>query len=247
MTLIPTSAAPVDLLAIVAHRDDAELLCGGTLARTAAQGHRTGILDLTGGERGTSGSANLRGAEATEAARVLGVSARDNAGLPDAGLQNNDEMRSIVVGMIRRFQPRVVILPFPAGRHPDHRIASQLAYDACFLAGLAKYDADGEPHRPHKLLYSLAYREDAVKPTFVVDITDQIETKLAAIRCYSSQFDGRTWGGEVFPGGDRPLYDQVRMHAARYGSLIRTEYGEPFMTVETMQVDDVVSLGVRSI
>ncbi len=241
------NASTVDLLAIVAHRDDAELLCGGTLARTAAQGYRTGILDLTRGERGTAGDADVRGAEAEAAARVLGVVARANAGLPDAGLLNTEDSRRIVVSMIRRFRPRVVILPFPAGRHPDHRIASQLAYDACFLAGLAKYDADGEPHRPHKLLYSLAYREDAVKPTFVVDITDQIETKLAAIRCYGSQFDERTWGGEVFPGGDRPLYDQVRMHAARYGSLIRTEYGEPFQTLETMRVDDVLRLDVRSL
>ena len=86
-----------------------------------------------------------------------------------------------------------------------------------------------------------------MKPTFVVDITDQIETKLEAIRCYASQFDGRTWGGEVFPGGERSLYDQVRMHAARYGSLIRTEYGEPFHTLETMRVDDVVGLEVRSL
>lgn len=238
---------PVELLAIVAHRDDAELLCGGTLARVAAQGHRTGILDLTMGERGTSGDADLRGAEAAAAARLLGVTARANAGLPDAALQNSDGTRRIVVGLIRRFRPRVVVLPYPAGRHPDHRIASQLAYDACFLSGLAKYDADGEPHRPHKILYSLAFREDAVKPTFVVDITDQIETKLAAIRCYASQFDGRTWGGEVFPGGERSLYDQVRMHAARYGALIRTEYGEPFHTLETMRVDDVVGLDVRSI
>ena len=93
----------------------------------------------------------------------------------------------------------------------------------------------------------MTYREDAVKPTFVVDITEQIETKLEAVRCYDSQFDGRTWGGEVFPGGDRPLYDQVRMHAARYGSLIRTEYGEPFFTHETVRIEDVVDLEVRSI
>jgi bacillithiol biosynthesis deacetylase BshB1 len=237
----------VDLLAIVAHRDDAELLCGGTLARAASQGYRTGILDLTRGERGTAGDADLRGAEADAAARVLGVHARHNVGLPDAGLENTNLTRLAVVSWIRTFRPRVVILPYSAGRHPDHRIASQLAYDACFLSGLARIDAAGPPHRPHKLLYSLAYREDAVKPTFVVDITDQIETKLAAIRCYASQFDGRTWGGEVFPGGERLLYEQIRMHAARYGALIRTEYGEPFHTEETMRVDDVVSLDVRSI
>ena len=166
---------------------------------------------------------------------------------PDAGLQNTPETRRTVVALIRAFRPRVVILPYPNGRHPDHRIASQLGYDACFLAGLKRFDAPGEPHRPHKLLYALAYREDAVKPSFVVDVTAQMETKMEAIRCYASQFDGKTWGGEVFPGGDRPLYDQVRMHAARYGSLIRTEYGEPFYIAETMEVEDVVGLGVRSI
>lgn len=240
-------APPVDLLCIAAHRDDVELLVGGTVAKTAAQGYRVGILDLTAGERGTDGSARLRGEESEAAARILGVTARCNAGLPDAGLTNTQETRSLVAGFVRAFRPRVVILPFTTGRHPDHRIASQLAYDACFLAGLSKFDAPGEPHRPHKLLYALTYREDAVKPSFVVDITEQMETKMEAIRCYSSQFDGKTWGGEVFPGGDRPLYDQVRMHAARYGSLIRTEYGEPFHVVETMQVDDVVALPVRSI
>jgi N-acetylglucosamine malate deacetylase 1 len=245
VTLPETPA--VDLLAIAAHRDDVELLCGGTLARAAAQGHRTGILDLTEGERGTSGSAALRGEEAEAAARVLGVLARRNAGLPDAGLQNTPDTRALVAGFIRAFRPRTVILPFPEGRHPDHRIASELAYDACFLAGLGKFPAPGEPHRPHKLLYALTYREDPVKPSFVVDITDQIEAKMEAIRCYASQFDGRTWGGEVFPGGDRPLYEQVRMHAARYGSLIRTAYGEPFFVRETMYVDDVVGLEVRSI
>lgn len=240
-------APPVDLLAIAAHRDDVELLCGGTLARAAARGHRVGILDLTRGERGTDGSADLRGREADAAAAVLGVTARRNAGLPDAGLENTPETRRLVASFVRAFRPRTVILPYLAGRHPDHRIASQLGYDACFLAGLAKLDAPGEPHRPYKLLYALTYREDPVKPSFVVDITAQMETKMEAIRCYASQFDGKTWGGEVFPGGERSLYDQVRMHAARYGSLIRKEYGEPFHVVETMEVEDVVELSVRSI
>jgi bacillithiol biosynthesis deacetylase BshB1 len=240
-------APKVDLLAIAAHRDDVELLCGGTLAKAAAQGYKTGILDLTRGEMGTAGSADVRGDESEAAARTLGVTARRNANLPDASLENKPETRLVVVRWIRAFRPRVVILPYPAGRHPDHRVASELGYDACFLAGLAKLPSLGEPHRPHKLLYSLAYREEPVKPTFVVDITDQIEQKLAAVRCYASQFDGRTWGGEVFPGGERPLYEQVRMHAARYGSQIRTEYGEPFYTPETVRIDDVVGLDVRSI
>ncbi len=241
----PTPA--VDLLAIAAHRDDVELLCGGTLARAAAQGYRTGILDLTRGEMGTAGSADLRGAEAESAAKALGVSARRNAGFPDAGLENTIESRHWLVAYLRAFRPSTVILPYLKGRHPDHRIASELATDSCFLAGLSKLPIEGDPHRPKKILYSLAYREDAVKPTFVVDITEQMDAKMAAIRCYHSQFEGKTWAGEVFPGGDRPLYEQVRMHAAHAGSLIRTEYGEPFYTRETVRVDDVMRLGVRSL
>ena len=240
-------APPVDLLAIAAHRDDVELLCGGTLAKAAAQGYRTGILDLTRGEMGTDGSADLRGEEADAAAKVLGATARRNAGFPDAGLENTPATRAHVASYIRAFRPRVVILPYMDGRHPDHRIASQLGYDACFLAGLGKLPIRGEAHRPTKILYSLTYRENPVKPTFVVDVTAQMETKMRAIECYDSQFSGKTWGGEVYPGGERPLYEQIRMHAARYGSLIRTEYGEPFYTAETMAVDDVVALGVRSI
>ena len=243
-----TDLAPrVDLLAIAAHRDDVELLCGGTLAKVAAQGYRTGILDLTRGEMGTDGSADLRGQEADAAATILGVTARRNAGFPDAGLENTPETRAHVASFIRAFRPRVVILPFMEGRHPDHRIASQLGYDACFMAGLAKLPIPGPPHRPIKILYALAYRENAMKPTFVVDITEQIDTKMQAVEAYDSQFRGKTWGGEVFPGGDRPLYEQVRMHAARYGALIRTAYGEPFYTAETMLVDDVVKLEVRSL
>jgi len=151
----------------------------------------------------------------------------------------------VVVEQIRYFKPRVVILPYPVGRHPDHRVASELARDACFLAGLAKYDAPGVPHRPHKVLYALAYREDPVKPTFVVDISAQMERKMAAIRCYASQFDGAKNAGEIFPTG-QDLYSLVEVQNAHYGSLIRTRYGEPFFTQETMRVDDVVALEVQS-
>jgi bacillithiol biosynthesis deacetylase BshB1 len=236
---------PVDVLAIAAHRDDVELTCAGTLARAADQGYRTGILDLTAGETGTRGSAELRAREAEAAAKLLGVSERRNAGLPDAHLHNTEETRRVVVEQIRHFAPRVVILPFAVGRHPDHRVASELGRDACFLAGLARYDAGGTPHRPHKILYALAYREDPVKPTFVVDISAQFERKLAAIRCYASQFDGAKAAGEIFPTG-QDLYSLVETQNAHYGSLIRCRYGEPFFTHETMLVDDVVALGVQS-
>ncbi len=236
---------PVDLLAIAAHRDDVELTCAGTLIRAREDGHATGILDLTSGETGTRGSAELRGQEAARAAEIMGVRERRNAGLPDAGLQNSEEMRRVVVEQIRHFAPRVVILPFPVGRHPDHRVASELSRDACFLAGLAKYPAGGTPHRPHKILYALAYREDPVKPTFVVDISAQFERKMQAIRCYSSQFDGAKAAGEIFPTG-QDLYSLVEVQNAHYGSLIRTRYGEPYFTHETVRIDDVVQLQVQS-
>ena len=235
----------VDLLAIAAHRDDVELTCGGTLIRAADMGHVTGILDLTACEMGTRGSAALRAEEADRAARVLGVAERRNAGLPDAGLVNDAATRRILVEQLRHFRPRVVILPFPVGRHPDHRIASEAARDACFLSGLARYDAAGEPHRPAKVLYALAYREDPVKPTFVVDISEQFERKLAAVRCYASQFDGAKAAGEIFPTG-QDLYALVETQSRHYGSLIRRPFGEPFFTHETMQVDDVVTLPVES-
>ena len=126
---------PVDLLAIAAHRDDVELTCAGTLLKARDAGYSTGILDLTAGESGTRGSADLRGQEAKPSGRrTLGVSERLNAGLPDAHLHNTDATRRVVVELIRHFAPRtVVILPFPVGRHPDHRIASELGRDACFL------------------------------------------------------------------------------------------------------------------
>lgn len=236
----------VDLLAIAAHRDDAELTCGGTLAKAARAGHRVGILDLTQGESGTRGSAATRTAEADAATKVLGVAVRANAGLADAHLQNDEASRVEVVSQIRALRPRVVILPFPVGRHPDHRIASELARDACYLAGLKKYPAPGDPHRPFKILYALAYREDPVKPSFVVDITDDFDTKLRAIHCYASQFDGATAAGEIFPTG-QDLYELIRVQSAHYGSLIRRPYGEPYFTHETVAVDDVLRLGVQSL
>jgi len=235
----------LDLLAIAAHPDDVELTCGGTLAAAVRQGHTVGILDLVAGETGTSGSAALRLREAAAAARALGVHARENARLHDAHLHNTDAARRAVVEWIRRFRPRTVILPFPVGRHPDHRIASELGRDACYLAGLRRYDAPGRPHRPHKILYALAYREDPVKPTFVVDVSRTFAAKMRAIRCFKSQFDGAASAGEIFPTGQH-LYDLIETQAAHYGSLIRARYGEPFYTQETVAVDDVVALEVQS-
>lgn len=235
----------VDLLAIAAHRDDVELTCSGTLIKAARQGYKTAIIDFTQGELGTRGSAAIRAAEASKAAEIMGVQARENLNLPDGGVVNDLATREIVTRAIRRFKPKIVIAPAREGRHPDHHTTAQLVRDACFVAGLAKYASDIPKHRPKKLIHCVSYREDIAKPTFVVDVTDEFETKMKAIRCYSSQFDDTTQAGEVFPNGE-PLYDIVRHQAAHYGSLIRTKYGEPFFTMETMRVDDIVALEVSS-
>ena len=235
----------VDVVAIAAHRDDVELTCGGTLLRAAARGQRTAVIDLTQGEMGTRGSAAVRAEEAERAAVVLGLASRENLALPDAGITNTPETRAALARLIRRLRPRVVIAPSPWARHPDHRVAAELVRDACFVAGLAKVAPDVPRHRPRKVIHCITYREDAVKPTFVVDVSDVFERKMEAIRCYASQFDEAVQAGEVYPNGE-PLYEIVRHQAARYGSLIRTRYGEPFFTHETMRVDDIAALEVST-
>lgn len=236
----------VDIIAIMAHPDDAELLCGGALIRAADQGYTTAVVDLSGGETGTAGSFEQRQLEATQAARIMGLTERVSANLPDGALENTPENRIVVARFIRWLRPRTVILHWPEGRHPDHRVASQLAQDACFVAGLGRAPIEGDPHRPEKIIYAMSYREEAVKPTFVVDISEQIDRKLDAIFAFGSQLEGRTALGDVFGGGDRPLREQIRIHAAHYGSFIRRPYGEPYWTRETVRVDDLVEFPVNS-
>ncbi len=239
--------AAVDLLAIAAHPDDAELLCGGTLLRAADAGYRTGILDLTGGEAGTWGSADTRAEEAAESARILGLAVRIGAGLSDGALSDTPEARAVVAAHVRALRPRTVILHGPGGRHPDHHAAREVGYGACFVAGLRRAPVGGEPHRPNKILYCLSYDETHRKPSFVVDISDQMERKLEALFAFRSQFEGRTWAGDIFGGGERPLREQILAHAAHYGSWIRRAYGEPFWTAETVEIADVVTMGARSL
>lgn len=223
----------------MAHPDDAELLCAGTLAKVVDLGHTAGILDLSAGESGSFGTRESRAAEAEAAARLLGVS-RHHAGLPDAALENSVAARNRVAEILREVKPRTVILHWPDARHPDHRAASELGRDACFLAGI------GGHHRPAKILYALAYQEAHVKPTFVVDITRQMARKLDAIFAFGSQFADKISMGDVLGSETRPLREQILAHHAHYGSLIRKDYGEPFWTKETVEVENVATAGVRS-
>jgi bacillithiol biosynthesis deacetylase BshB1 len=235
----------VDVLAIAAHPDDIELICGGTLISAHMLGRSTGIIDLAAGEMASRGTPELRAKEAAKAAKVMGVAVRENLGFPDGGIQNTPETRAKLAVAIRQLKPRIVITHSQHGRHPDHPIVSQLVRDACFVAGLKKVEPKVAPHRPLKVIHALSFREDNQKPTFVVDISDAFEKKLEAIACYKSQFGEAVQAGEVYPNGE-PLGDLIRHHAAHYGSLIRCRYGEPFYTTETMRVEDVASLEVAT-
>jgi bacillithiol biosynthesis deacetylase BshB1 len=236
----------LDLLAVVAHPDDAELLCGGLLAKTARQEKRVGILDLSAGELGSAGTREQRAQEAAEAGRILCLSERRCAGLPDGALTDSQEARQTVIEHLRDLRPRVVVTHWPDARHPDHAAASAIVRSACFLAGLKQIPAQGEAFRPHKLLYALTYQETETKPTFVVDISAHMQTKLEAIFAFGSQFSGKTKMGDVLGGGDRPLREQILAHHAHYGSLIRKPFAEPYWMREVVEVDDVTSLEVAS-
>lgn len=239
-----TKSRSLDILAVMAHPDDAELLCGATLAKCADRGLATGILDLTRGEAGTRGTPELRAREAEEAGRILGIAERRNAGLPDAALMNDDPSRRRVAELLRELRPRIVITHWPRGRHPDHRVASELVRDASFLAGLRGIEAEGEPTRPFALVHAAAFREDAGKPSFVVDVTEWVERKMAALACYGSQLHGVNALGEVRGGGARPLDAQIRARMAVDGSWIRAAYGEPFTVEETLELDTPMELTV---
>lgn len=296
----------LDILAIAAHRDDVEQTCGGTLLKMAQRGRRTGILDLTQGEMGTRGSAQERAAEAAEAARILQVCWREALDILDGRVENTWENRIKVARVIRQQRPRVVILPYWQGRHPDHYTASVLGYEACFLAGLGKLgktaistqqstfsreayprkqeqrteeeahgfsredhgsrvevEAHGlsrgnqeeqeaalaavaqfPPHRPFKIVYATLYYD--IRPTFVVDISEQFEARLESIYAYKSQFTDQAAGAGDFPA-HKEIRERVATMAGFYGLLAGVKYAEPFLQKEVGLVEDLLHIPVKSI
>ena len=257
----------LDLLAIAAHRDDVEQTCGGTLLKAAKRGQRTGILDLTQGEMGTRGTAEDRAREAGDAAKILGVLWREALDIPDGRVENTWENRLKVASVIRETRPRVIILPYWKGRHPDHYTASTLGYEACFLAGLAKLDlaklalshqpsafgrtsaeiepgATLPPHRPFKIVYATLYYD--IRPTFVVDISDEFDAKFASILAYKSQYLDQEAGQDLFPAHDE-IRDRVEAMARFYGMLGGVDYAEPFLQKEVGLIEDLLAIPVKSI
>lgn len=236
----------VDILAIAAHRDDVEQTCGGTLLAMHALAWTTGILDLTRGESGTRGTAAEREAEANDAARILRVRHREALDLPDGNVENTYGNRLKVAAVLRRLRPRVVILPYWQGRHPDHYTSATLGYEACFVSGLSRLSIPGgePPHRPYKILYASLYAD--VRPTFVVDITPHIETRLQSLLAYRSQYADQPEGGGLFVP-ESEVRDRTFATARHYGLLAGVRYAEPFVQKEVALVKDLMHLPVQTI
>lgn len=234
----------VDILAIAAHRDDVEQTCGGTLLKMRSLGLETGILDLTQGEAGTRGSAAERAAEAEAAGRILGVRRRQALDLPDGRVENTYENRLKIVRVLRELRPRVVILPYWQGRHPDHYTTATLGYEACFLSGLARLETGAPPHRPYKVLYASLYAD--VRPTFVVDITPFVEERYRSLMAYRSQYANAEQGSALFVP-EEEIRERTLAEARHYGQLAGVRYAEPFVQKEVGLVDDLMTLPVASI
>jgi len=227
----------VDVLAVGAHPDDVELGCAGLLLRLKARGYRFGIVDLTAGEMGSRGTREERAAEAKAAAETLGATARECLGLPDTRVTESDGAVKLMVEAIRKWRPRLVVAQDAGDQHPDHAAGARIVQRACFLAALARYEAEGAPHRVGRLIrYS---RHPWFRASFVVDISDHVEEKLTAIRCYASQFT-RTEPGAKTPISDPGYEDDLRAFWRFHGMGVGAIYAEPFAMDGVPQLGDPI-------
>ncbi len=237
----PSAPAAVDALALAAHRDDVEQTCGGALLRLAEAGARTAALELTGGEMGTRGDAARRAQEAEAAARCLRLAWRGNLQLPDGGLDLRPEFVHAAAAAIRRLRPRLLLLPYPRARHPDHAIAGRLGYRAAFLAGLSKLALPGgEPaFRPHSILYASLYARR--EPSLIVDISSQFERRTEALLAYRSQYADQAAGAAIFPP-EAEILPRLEALARYYGMMIGVRYGEPYISPAPLRAGDLRAL-----
>jgi bacillithiol biosynthesis deacetylase BshB1 len=230
---------PVDLLAIAAHADDVELSCAGTLVVARQRGRSFGIVDLTRSEMGTRGTPEIRRREAERAAEILGASFRETLDFGDASLAATREHELTLVDLIRREKPRLILTSYPDDRHPDHRRAGELVTDAGFYAGLRKLETNHPAHRPQQTIYFSATYVHA--PTFVVDVTSGMKTRLEAIRAYRSQFhDPASQEPETVLSQESFLM-AIEARARHFGFLIGAEFGEGFVSRRPPRIDDLVA------
>jgi N-acetylglucosamine malate deacetylase 1 len=229
----------VDILAISAHADDVELTCAGTLIQMHERGYRFGIVDLTRGEMGTRGTAEIRAKEAARAAEILGAEFRETLDLGDGGLRIGREEELIVIDVIRREKPRIVLTPFPEDRHPDHRRAGELVTSAAFYAGLRKLETAHPAHRPQQTVYFGTF--EIQKPMFVVDVTPSIDARRRAILAYQSQFYDPTSTEPETMLSQKGFLDMIEARLRDFGALIGTEFGEGFVTRRPPRIGDLVT------
>lgn len=235
----------LDILAFGAHPDDVELGCAATIAKEISLGKKVGIVDLTRGELGTRGSAELRDQEAANAAEILGVSVRENLGFADGFFVNDKEHQLAIIKMIRKYQPDVVLCNAIDDRHIDHPKGSQVVSDACFLSGLLKIETelDGkqqEKWRPKQVYHYIQWKN--IEPDFVVDVTGFIEKKVASVMAYSSQFfDPKSKEPET-PITSKNFTDSVEYRARDLGRLIGVDYAEGFTSERYVAVENLSKL-----
>lgn len=229
-----------DILVFGSHPDDAELACGGTIINCTSRGAGVTIVDLSLGELGSRGSVKLRQKEAALAGRVLGISSRENLKIQDGNIENTAANRLKVIGVIRKYRPELVFLPYPSDRHPDHINASILIRESSFYSGLEKiitklYGAKQKHHRPRKLIYYM--QTNPFEPSFIVDVSDSFGKKMKAIKCYGSQFHNKKFKGPETFISDKKYMEFIEARAVFYGFQIGVKYGEPFFTEEKIKID----------
>jgi len=229
----------VDILAISAHADDVELTCAGTLIQMHERGYRFGIVDLTRGEMGTRGNAEIRAKESARAAEILGAEFRETLDLGDGGLRTGREEELLVIDVIRREKPRIVLTPFPEDRHPDHRRAGALVADAAFYAGLRKLETAHPAHRPQQTVYFGTF--EIQKPIFVVDVTPTIEKRREAILAHKSQFHDPDSTEPETMLSQKGFLEMIEARLRDFGALIGTEFGEGFVTRRPPRIGDLVA------
>ena len=235
----------LDILAFGAHPDDVELSCGGTIAKEVSVGKKVGIVDLTRGELGTRGSADLRAKEARQAASILGVSVRENLGLRDGFFQNDEPHQLDIIKILRKYRPNVVLCNAQTDRHIDHGRAASLVHDACFLSGLRKIETfiDDKPQklwRPSQLYHYIQWNNTPCD--FVVDISDFIDKKMAAILSYGSQFYDEKSKEPDTPISSQQFLDSIQNRAADLGRIIGVGYAEGFTTQRQLAVAQISDL-----
>jgi N-acetylglucosamine malate deacetylase 1 len=214
----------LDLLAVAAHPDDAEVGCGGVLIQAAASGLRTSVADLTAGERATRGTLKQRSAERDRASQVLGLSSRFDVGLPDGSLGTDPEHRAAVIRLIRDLGPAIVLAPYPEDRHPDHAAAGRLVREGSFMAGVGRV-GEGKPHRPDRIYHYMV--NHPFTPSFVVDVSAVWERKIEAIAVYESQFGDQGLHPDTALSGGGFL-SMIEARARFHGAMIGVERGEAY-------------------